>query len=431
VAADVRDGEALRKALSGVDTAFYLIHSLLPGDAGQIEDSVGEAASFRRAAAACDVRRIIYLGSLVDVRAMPGSPPGRRVRVIEELRSGPVPVTELRADIIIGSGSASYEIIRNLVRRLPLMALPAWTSYRRMPLWIGDVVAYLVGVLEEDATATGSYELCGDELTYEQMLRLTAAALGKNTRFFSFPFKNTSFYAYAASLMTPVPDQIAQAAIGALRHEADCRDRSIGGHVDIAPLSYERMLHMANTEAASGEVETRWSDAWPHEYEQSVKLSAVRDTVDRQASYSLTTSRDAAALFATMCDIGGERGWLHDNWMWRLRGNFDRVVKGAGSIRGRKKSGRLAVNDVVDFWRVEAIEPDRRLLLRAEMKLPGHGWLELSISERPAGRELAATAYFISRGLTGRLYWYAFYPFHVYIFNRLLRGIEARSGTGG
>lgn len=427
VTADVRDEDALERALDGVDTAYYLIHSLLPCSGEGVIDTVEEAVSFSRAAADAELNRIIYLGSLLDSRAPAGSCQAGRLHVADELRESGIPVTELRADIIIGSGSAAYEITRNLVRRLPLMLIPEWARRPHLPLWIDDVIACLVGVLENNNASGRSFELCGEELSYEQMLKQASGAIGRKTRFLRFPFTGTAFYSYTASLLTPVPDELARAVIGGLGYRVDCRDRSLNELVPLEPIPFAEAFRRAEASERDGVVVTRWSDAWPHEFEYSAKLESVRDRVDRQARYTLETRAEAAELFATVCEIGGERGWLHNNWMWEMRGAFDRVIKGVGLERGRKRHGRLEVNEVIDFWRVEAIEPDRRLLLRAEMKLPGSGWLEFTIDDAGAVRRLSVTAYFVSRGPAGRIYWYFFYPFHGLIFRKLLAGIVSRS----
>lgn len=429
ITADVRDRESLRRALAGVEAAFYLIHSLLPAAALAIDDAVGEAASFRAAAEDAGVKRIIYLGSLADTRAPAGSDQARRLSVVRELRAGAIPVTELRADIIIGPGSASYEIIRNLVRRLPVMPVPSWARSQHLPVAASDVVGYLVGVLEAPATAGGSYELCGEQLTYEEMLGIAAAIAGRKTRLVSFPYTNPAFYSYTASLLTPVPDEIARTVIGTLAREVICRDRRINELVPREPLSFAEMFRQAVASERSSDVLSRWSDAWPHEFENDLKLVDARPRITHRATYSLATRNDAAALFGNISEVGGERGWLHNNWMWRLRGVFDRLIKGVGSERGRKRHGRLEVNEVIDFWRVEALEPDRSLLLRAELRLPGQGWLEFLIEDEGTFRRLSVTAYFIADGLPGRFYWYAFYPFHGIIFRSLLKGIDERSAS--
>lgn len=429
VAADARDEQSLRPALADVDIAFYLIHSLLPGAESAIDDAVSEAAAFREAAAECGVARIIYLGSLADARAPVASPQAARLKVARELRAGDIPVTELRADVIIGSGSASYEIIRNLALRLPLVLIPPWARLRRLPVWTGDVVACLADVCVSGKTAGGSYELCGEDMTYEQMLRITTVVAGKRKRFLAVPLARLSFYAYVASLLTPVPYEVARAVIGALEHEADCRDRSIHGLVPWKPLTFERMLRRAIASEAEAGVVTRWSDAWPHEYEKTPKLEEELSRVTHRATRSMSTTQEAAHLFVAIGEVGGELGWLRHDWMWRLRGGIDRLIKGVGSGRGRKRHGRVEVNEAIGFWRVEALDPDRRLLLRAEMKLPGRGWLELGVEDQGAARRLSATAYFIADGWKGRVYWYALYPFHGVIFRYLLKGIDDRSAA--
>lgn len=426
--ADALDPNSLRRALEGVDIAYYLIHSMQLGPREFAEADARAAVNFRLAAADAGVRRIIYLGGLGDARSELSTHLRSRLEVARELQAGPVPVTILRAAIIIGSGSASYEIIKNLVVKLPVILVPRWAENRCQPVSIRDVIKYLVGALEEPRTAGGMYDIGGNEvLTYREMMETVAVVLRRRRLFIRFPLASLRMFAYAASLLTPVPAPITISLLGGLKNDVVCENDEIRRLIPFETVSYRESLVRAMTREEQDRVHTRWSDAYPPAHELAITLPEIEDQPKYTAHYSIETDRDAPALFASICRIGGKEGWFHGNWMWRLRGEFDRVIMGVGTSRGRKRAGALQEHDVVDFWRVERIRENRRLLLRAEMKLPGKAWLEFTIDPAGARNRLGITAWYRTRSLFGRLYWYAFYPFHEFIFRGLLRQIEERS----
>ena len=428
VVADALIAESVRMALEGIHAAYYLIHSLLCGPQEFEAKEIQAAENFRRAAQAEGVTRIIYLGALGDVRA-PLSPHLRsRMQVAEELGRGPVATTVLRAAIIIGSGSASYEIVEHLVKNLPVFLIPRWAQTRCQPIAIRDVVKYLVGVLETPETCGKSFDIGGnDVLTYKQMMERFAHLLGKRRFFIPCPFCNIRFFSYLASLFTPVPAAITGCLMEGITNEVVCQSDDIKRLVTFSPLGYREALVRAMSREEQDKVHTRWSDAYPPAHELAMKLHELREPVRYTSSYSLSTKKAAPSLFHSVCRIGGKEGWFYSNWLWRLRGMVDRVLLGVGSARGRRSSSSLRVGDVIDFWRVESLRRDAMLLLRAEMKLPGKAWLRFNVDRDSDGNRLSVNAYYQPSGVFGKLYWYVFLPFHFLIFHNLIRQIEKRA----
>lgn len=425
VEADALNPESLRKAFSGVQTAYYLIHSLLLGPRGFEAADIQAATNFREAAAQSGVQRIIYLGGLGDTRTSRSRHLQVRMQVAEELKKGLVPVTILRAAIIIGSGSASYEIIHHLVNRMPVLFIPRWARTRCQPVAIRDVIKYLVGVLETPETTGKDFDIGGPEiLTYELMLKTFAEVIHKRIPFPSAPISYLPMYAYVASLLTPVPAPITLSLMAGLKDEVICRNNDIRRLVPFEPLTYREAVSRALTREEQDRVYTRWSDAYPRDCELAIKLSELRSGPSYSATYSILTEKPAQALFHAICQVGGKRGWFHNNWMWRARGTLDRILFGVGSQRGRKSASTLHINDVIDFWRVEDLRENERLLLRSEMKLPGRAWLKFTLREEEGRRRLSITGYFDPRGVFGKIYWYLFLPFHISIFEGLIRQIE-------
>jgi len=430
VVADALNVGALRHALHDVDTAFYLIHSLLLGAREFRAADLQAAANFRTVAAECGVRRIIYLGGLGEVRRNLSAHLKSRLEVARVLRLGSVPVTILRAAEIIGSGSASYEIIYHLVKNLPLFLMPPWARTRTQPISIRDVVKYLVGCLETEETSGQSYDIGGpDIVSHRRMLMMLAKVRGKRRLFLNIPFSFLKTYAYLTSLLTPVPGPITLCLMESVKDEMVCGDDRIRQAVPFETVPYAEAVLRAMTVEDRDRIRTRWSDSYPPAHELAIKLEELQPAPNYTASYSLHSRKGTAALFRSICRIGGKDGWFHSNWMWWLRGKIDRLLMGVGSQRGRRSSSNLRINDVIDFWRVEDLEKDRLLLLRAEMKIPGKAWLQFTVAPEGAGSRLAVTAYYASHGLLGNIYWYNFLPFHYFIFNDLIRQIERRSAA--
>jgi len=428
VVGDALDAGSLRVTLAGVHTAYYLIHSLLLGPREFESKEIEAAANFRTAAERAGVARILYLGALGDVRASLSPHLRSRMRVAEELGRGSVPTTVLRAAIIIGSGSASYEIVEHLVKNLPVFLVPRWAQTRCQPIAVRDVIKYLVGVLETPSTSGRSFDIGGrDVLTYREMLTTFATLLGRRRFFLPSPLHRIGFFAYLASLVTPVPAAITRCLMEGTTTEVVCQDDAITRLLPFSPLGYREALVRALSREEQDRVHTRWSDAYPPAHELAMKLTEVQGAIRYRSSYSLRTDKAAGALFRSICRIGGREGWFYSNWLWRLRGAIDRVLMGVGSSRGRRSHSSLRVGDVIDFWRVEGLKPDAMLLLRAEMKLPGKAWLRFNIEPQEGQNRLSVHAYYQPAGLSGRLYWYVFLPFHFLIFQNLIREIARQA----
>ena len=427
VGADALDLESLKKAFGGIHTAYYLIHSLLLGPK-RFESADGQVAiNFRKAAEEMGVQRIIYLGGLGDART-PLSPHLRsRTEVAGELQQGEVPVTILRAAIIIGSGSASYDLIKNLVQRMPLLFIPYWARTECQPISVRDVVKYLVGVLEQPETSGKSFDIGGKNVvTYETMLKTMAELLVKRVFFIPSFFSQMSPYIYIANLVTPVPGPIVRSLLEGIKNKVVCQNNEIRKVVPFEPLTFREAILGAMTREEHDKVYTRWSDAYPPAHVLAIKLHELEPSPRYTSSSFLITGKSAALIFHSVCRVGGNEGWFKNNWMWRLRGLIDRILAGVGTARGRRSATTLRINDVIDFWRVEDLKTNERLLLRAEMKLPGRAWLEFNIAQVNGKNRLSLKAHYQPNGLFGRIYWYIFLPFHDIIFDDLLKQIEQR-----
>lgn len=429
VVADALDPESLLPALEGVHTAYYLIHSLLGGHERFEEMDIQAAENFRKAADIRKVSRIIYLGALGDVQSKLSTHLRSRQDVSRELKRGSAKVTSLRAAVIIGSGSASFEVMAHLARRLPVILLPPWAQTKCQPIAIRNVIAYLVGVLESPETAGVSYDIGGcDILSYQEMLQTFADVFGLRRLYIRLPVYNLRVTAYLVSLLTPVAHSVIHSLLESAVNNVVCQNNDILDIVKIKRLPYREAVLRALSREDQDRIHTRWSDAYPPAHELMMKLAEMPQDRLYTTSAGLITGEPPAAVFNSLCRIGGSHGWFNTNWLWRLRGSLDKVLMGVGSARGRRDSRLLRVNDVVDFWRVEDIIPEQRLLLRAEMKLPGRAWLEFRLDpEPPDGHRLSVRAYYEPSGFWGKAYWYATYPLHAFVFRDLIRQIERRS----
>ncbi len=427
VVGDVLDTESLKTVFKDIHTAYYLVHSLLLGVKRFESADVRGARNFRIAAEAAGARNIIYLGGLGELQSGLSPHLRSRIEVGQELGKGKVPATILRAAIIMGSGSASYEILINLVKKMPIVFIPYWTTAQCQPISIRDVIKYLVGVLEVPEIRGRQFDIGGqDILSYEKMLRILARMMGK--RIVSIPamFSGIRPYAVLANLFTPVSAPIIRALLEGLRSRVVCQNDDIRDVLPFETLRFKESIIRAMTREEQDNVHTRWSDAYPPAHSLALKLKELEPLPKFTASYSIQTEKKAVSIFRAVCRIGGKEGWFENNWMWRLRGMVDGMLGGVGIARGRRSPTRLRINDVIDFWRVEDLVYARRLLLRAEMKLPGRAWLEFNINVKGKQRLFTISAYFQSSGLLGDLYWYVFLPLHRVIFMDLLRQIERK-----
>ncbi|PWK90647.1 uncharacterized protein YbjT (DUF2867 family) [Lentzea atacamensis] len=422
VRGDVLDdlGEAMRD----VEVVHYLVHSLHSKDFADADREAAENTA--RAAARAGVRRIVYLGGL-HPEGVPLSPHlASRKEVGEVFLRSPVPAVVLQAAVIIGSGSASFEMLRYLTERLPVMVTPRWVHNRIQPIAVRDVLRYLVGATSLDANRT--FDVGGpDVLTYlEMMLRYARVAGLPKRRVLPVPVLTPGLSSHWVNLVTPVPRSIAKPLIESLVHEVVCREHDIRELLPGENVGYDKAVELALTKSRDADVETRWSGA-STPGAPSEPLPTDPDwsggsvyTDERERRTEATPER----LWEVVEGIGGERGWYSFPLAWAIRGWLDRLVGGVGLRRGRRDPHRLHVGEALDFWRVEEVERGRLLRLRAEMKVPGKAWLELRVAEgERGGSTYRQRAVFVPKGLAGHLYWAVVWPFHGVVFGGTVRNI--------
>ena len=407
VAGDVLDASSVRAAMDGVHTAYYLIHSM--GSVGSFEEQDRAAAQiFGDAAREAGVRRIIYLGGLGSASQKLSAHLRSRHEVGEILRSSAVPVIEFRASIVIGSGSLSFEMIRALVERLPVMIAPRWVSVPAQPIAIADMVSYLLAASDlSTGGASMVFEIGGpDQVSYGGLMREYAHQRGLRRLVISVPVLTPRLSSLWLGLVTPLYVRVGRKLIDSIRHATVVEDLSALSAFDIRPVGFREAIAAAlRTEGQGFLVDSR-----------SIRVAAPPEKA-----------------FEPICRIGGATGWYYANWLWRLRGAMDLMAGGVGLRRGRRDPEDLRVGDTVDCWRVDLLEPGRRLRLAAEMRLPGRAWLEFEVTGDSHGSTIRQTATFDPVGLLGRAYWYSVFPLHQLIFEGMLKGIAVatcRPGAG-
>ncbi|MFN0181654.1 MAG: SDR family oxidoreductase [Gemmatimonadales bacterium] len=425
VTGDVLDPGSLAAAMEGVAIAYYLIHGLAGGADFHRRD-VQSAANFAAQAAAAGVGRLIYLGGLAESSPDLSEHLWSRQQTGDALRGHGVPVTEFRAGVIVGSGSLSFEMIRYLAERVPVMVCPKWVYTKTQPIGIREVLDYLVAAIDVPTSVGRIIEIGGSEVvTYREMMMTYAAVRGLRRWMLPVPVLTPRLSSYWVNLVTPIPAAIARPLIDGLRTESVVHDRSaLELFPAIVPVDYRTSVSRALAQLDAGSVETAWSDALTSGLRDgpAVVLSTEQGMIREQRRTDVATT--PAAVFRAFTGLGGQRGWLFMNWAWRCRGFIDRLLGGVGLRRGRRDPNEVRVGDALDFWRVEAVEPDRLLRLRAEMKVPGEAWLQFQVSPGSgATAVLVQTAFFAPKGLFGWLYWYALYPLHSLIFSGLARRI--------
>lgn len=423
VRGDVMDADSLRSALTDVAAAFYLVHSM--GATGSFEEQDRHAAeNFGRAARAAGVERIIYLGGLGADEPDLSAHLRSRHEVGERLRACGVPVIELRASIIIGSGSLSFEMIRALVERLPVMVMPRWVRVLAQPLAVTDVLAYLRAALFLEISDSVTIEIGGrDRVSYGELMREYARQRGLRRWMIPVPLLTPRLSSLWLGLVTPLYARVGRKLVDSLRHPTVVRDDAAQQRFAIKPIGVREAIAQALRNEDSRFAQTRWSDAI------SAAASAPRHWGGTRFGNRLVDSRSArvgappARVFATVESIGGATGWHYANWLWTLRGWLDLLLGGVGMRRGRRDPERLQVGDPLDCWRVESIEPGHRLRLVAEMKLPGRAWLDFEVQPEGDGTRLQQTAMFDPVGLWGLAYWYGVWPLHELVFRRMIRNL--------
>ena len=428
VAADLLDPTTLAPALEGIETAYYLAHSMEAGERGFAERDKQAARDFARAAATAGVSRIVYLGGLGDDAANLSHHLASRHETGAELAAHGVPVTEFRAAVIIGSGSASFEILRHLTERLPIMITPRWVGTRCQPIGIRDVLDYLVGALDHP-DITGIVEVGGqDVLSYGDMMRTYASLRGLRRLMIPVPVLTPRLSSYWVNLVSPVPAAIARPLIEGLRNEVVVRDPAPAAAYGLRSLSYVEALQQAIDRTDRHDVESTWFDALAAPDKAS--LASVTSTEGmiverRQRVIAAAPER----VFAEVERMGGDAGWPYANILWRVRGLMDRLVGGVGMRLGRRDPDRLRVGDALDFWRVEEIRRPALLRLRAEMKVPGRAWLQYDVIPADGGCRIVQTAFFEPKGIPGLAYWYGLYPVHGLIFRGMIRVLAERASA--
>ena len=420
--ADALLPETLDEVLAGGEVAYYLVHSMSAGREFPRID-LDAAENFRKAAERQGVSRIVYLGGLIP--ATPGSEHLRSRRETGDcLRSGPVPVTEIRAGMIVGPGSAAFEVIRDLVNNLPVMITPRWVRTRSTPIGLDNLLEYMIRLPYLDGTAGQCFDVGGPEpLTYEAIMRQYGEIVGRHPLIIPVPLLTPGLSSWWLRLVTSVPTNIARALIEGLRQDVIADDAPARRLVPLELTSFRESVLAALDAERREKVPARWVEG----------SLACRNFEPRYAYYAKRASGSALStapvveIWSQITAIGGRNGYYYLNFLWRIRGLMDWLIGGPGLRRERRHPNRLRVGDVFDAWRVIAIDPERRLTLLMEMKAPGSGVLEFEISPESAGHRITATAYFHPAGVWGLLYWYLLAPVHLILFRGLTRRIARRA----
>lgn len=449
VQADLLEPATLPSAMEGVEVAYYLVHSMGAGEHTFADRDREAASNFAQAARKAGVKRIIYLGGLGQQTTGTLSAHLRSRQEIGDIlragSSGPpihdaVPVTEFRAAIVVGSGSMSFEMIRALTERLPVMICPRWVNTLCQPISIRDVLLYLAAALQEERSTGQIIEIGGaNVLTYRQMMLGYARVRGLRRWLISVPVLTPRLSSLWVNLVTPIPTAYARPLIEGLISPVvvtnDCAQQLFP---NIRPMGYHRAVRIALEKIDLNMVETNWagslqSSAYAHP--STTQLHSEQGMIIERRERTVLASPHE--VYQVLTSIGGRNGWYYANWLWKIRALLDRLMGGVGMRRGRRNPIGLVAGDALDWWRVEAVEREKLILLRAEMRLPGRGWLEFRIepltpatSGSPASAvrtRLQQTAWFQPRGLAGLLYWYLLYPIHRIIFAGMVREVAHRA----
>ncbi len=419
--------ETLGDALEGVDLVYYLVHSMASGDDFPERDRRA-AENVRRAAEAAGVGRIVYLGGLQPGGVASAHLASRR-ETGEALRAGGVNVTEVRAGIVVGAGSAAFEVIRDLVYHLPVMVTPRWVRSRTQPIALDDLIAYLVRLPDHEAAGDHTYDVGGPEVVrYEDLLTRFAQVVGRRLLIVPVSVLSPRLSSYWLDLVTAVPSSVARPLIDGLRHDLVVEpDADLHQHIPLELHTYEEAVRAALEAERTADLPARWTEG----------SFAMRDHRAEIAFYSRgerverTSDAPAGAVWRVVAAIGGANGWYYANWLWNLRGWLDRLVGGVGRRRSRRHPSEVRPGDAIDFWRVVGVEQERRLTLLAEMKLPGIAILEFEVSPVGEGSRIVTAAHFHPAGAAGLLYWYALWPIHKRIFAGLAEAIVERALRAG
>ena len=426
VEADLNEFDSLNDLTKDIEVAYYLVHSMSSSDPNFTEMEAKSAGNFVRYLNQTSCRQLVYLSGIVNDSDLSAHLLSRK-NVEDILRNAKAPLTVLRAAIIIGSGSASFEIIRDLVEKLPVMIAPKWLNTRCQPIGIRNVVEYLSGVMMKPETYNQTFDIGGTEiLTYKQMLLGLAKVRGLRRVIITVPVLTPKLSSLWLLLVTSTTFSLARSLVSSMKNEVVCRDNRIAAIVPIELLDYTGTLQLAFDKISQKNVVSTWKDSisvyglnsFFHENMQVPEHGVFTD------QRSAPVTRDVGEVIENIWSIGGNRGWYFGNWMWNIRGAMDILVGGVGIRRGRRSDTDLRAGDALDFWRVlVADKVNGRLLLYAEMKLPGEAWLEFEIKKAGSKTTLIQTATFRPLGLWGRFYWFSVWPFHGLIFPKMIQNI--------
>lgn len=421
VEVDFLKPETLSNIPQDIDAAYYLIHSMSAGTEDFESLEAESARHFRTAMNARKVKHVVYLSGIINEEEL--SPHLKSRKQVEEiLTQGDYPLTTLRAGIIVGSGSASFEIIRDLVEKLPVMIAPKWLQTRTQPIAIRDVIFFLTRVLFYQKAYNKSFDIGGpDILTYKEMLEIFADVRGLKRWIFTVPVMTPNLSSYWLYFITSTSFSLAKNLVNSMKTEVICRPNDLGDQLEIKPISYRKAIEYAFDKIEHSNVASSWKDSMI-----SGRLDThLKDFVEVPTHGCFTDVRtykvdDITAAVDRFWSIGGDKGWYYANWLWEIRGFLDKLVGGVGLRRGRTNDNDINPGDALDFWRVLYADRDKkRLLLFAEMKLPGEAWLEFRIDDG----QLIQTATFRPKGIWGRLYWYSVFPFHGFVFRGMARAV--------
>jgi uncharacterized protein YbjT (DUF2867 family) len=422
VRGDMLRPETLGEALEGVDSAFYLVHSM--GSSGDFQEQDRTAAlNFSNAARIAGVRRIIYLGGLGQDSELSRHLSSRQ-EVGQILRDSGILTIEFRASIIIGSGSLSFEMIRALVDKLPLMITPRWVRVKAQPIAIEDVLNYLIESLDIEIDGSRVYEIGGpDQVSYEELMKEYASQKGLRRWVIPVPVLTPRLSSLWLGLVTPVFARIGRKLLNSVKNATIVEDQAALSVFKCRPRGIQQAIRDALSNEDRDFAETLWSDALSSKGEEK-SYGGLRFGSRIISSHSATVQCSPSEAFHPIQRIGGDTGWYFANWLWRIRGFLDLLAGGVGVRRGRRHPVNINTGDAIDFWRTEAFIPDRMLRLRAEMKVPGRAWLQFEVEPSKEGSLIRQTAIFDPLGASGLFYWYSLYPVHQLIFSGMIRGIK-------
>lgn len=423
VAGDVLDPDSLIPAMTGIETIYYLVHALA-GGRDFVREELDGARHVARAARQAGVTRVVYLGGLAPTDEPLSDHLASRQSVGEILREEGPPCCEFRASIIIGSGSLSFEMIRALVQKLPVMITPSWTRRLAQPIAIEDVIDYLLAARTRPLPRSLVVEIGGpDQVTYADLMRIYAEARGLNRPMMPVPVLSPRLSSYWLALFTPLQARIGAKLIDSIRHDTVVRDPVPAAAFPVRPRGVREAVRRAIEREDQRLAATRWSDALSSSQVERAGYGGVRYGSRLLDSREVRVPVAPADAFAPIRRIGGDVGWYHGQWLWQLRGLLDQLAGGPGLRRGRRDPDVLSPGDAVDFWRVRDVEPDRLLRLRAEMRVPGRAWLQFEVAPEEDGSRIRQTAIFDPRGTLGLLYWYTLWPFHQVVFQGMIEAI--------